>query len=104
MVFEMRTYTIKIGQLNNYIKHFENIGMPIISKYATLIGYWHTEFGELNQVIHIWSYKDLNDRTIKRQELYKDESWLTKFIPNAMLMLEKQESKILNAVDFSPIK
>ncbi|AXX92142.1 NIPSNAP family protein [Malaciobacter molluscorum LMG 25693] len=104
MIFEMRTYTIKIGQLNNYIKHFENIGMPIISKYATLIGYWHTEFGELNQVIHIWSYKDLNDRAIKRQELYKDESWLTKFIPNAMLMLEKQESKILNAVDFSPIK
>ena len=55
MIFEMRTYTIKIGQLNNYINHFEHVGMPIISKYATLIGYWHTEIGELNQVIHIWS-------------------------------------------------
>ena len=104
MIFEMRTYTIKIGQLNNYINHFENVGMPIISKYSTLIGYWYTEIGELNQIIQIWSYKDLNERSKKRQELYENDSWLTDFIPNAMLMLEKQESKIINAVSFSPIK
>ncbi len=104
MIFEMRTYTIKIGELNNYISHFEQVGMPIISKYSTLIGYWHTEIGELNQVIHIWSYCDLNERAEKRAELYKDESWLTDFIPKAMFMLEKQESKILSAANFSPIK
>jgi len=104
MIFEMRTYTIKIGQLNNYINHFESVGMPIISKYSTLVGYWYTEIGELNQIIQIWSYKDLNERSEKRQELYKNDSWLTDFIPNAMLMLEKQESKIINAVSFSPIK
>ncbi|SIO95909.1 NIPSNAP family protein [Vibrio spartinae] len=104
MIFEMRIYTIKIGQLNNYINHFETIGMPIISKYATLVGYWHTEIGELNQVIHIWSYHDLNERSQKRIELYKDSEWLTEFIPEAMNMLEKQESKILSAANFSPIK
>ena len=104
MIFEMRTYTIKIGQLNNYINHFESVGMPIISKYSTLVGYWHTEIGELNQIIQIWSYKDLNERAEKRQELYRNDSWLTDFIPNAMLMLEKQESKIISAASFSPIK
>ena len=104
MIFEMRTYTIKIGQLKNYINHFESVGMPIISKYSTLVGYWYTEIGELNQIIQIWSYKDLNERSEKRQELYKNDSWLTDFIPNAMLMLEKQESKIINAASFSPIK
>ncbi|GGE48775.1 NIPSNAP family protein [Halopseudomonas oceani] len=104
MIFEMRTYTIKIGRLNNYINHFEKIGMPIISKYATLVGYWHTEIGELNQVIHIWSYNDLNERAQKRDELYKDAEWLSEFIPEAMNMLEKQESKILSASNFSPIK
>lgn len=62
MIFEMRTYTIKIGQLKNYINHFESVGMPIISKYSTLVGYWYTEIGELNQIIQIWSYKDLNER------------------------------------------
>jgi hypothetical protein len=104
MIFEMRTYTIKIGQLNNYIKHFEQNGMPIISKYVTLIGYWYTEIGELNQIIQIWSYDDLNERSAKREELYRDTSWLCEFIPKAMEMLEKQESKIITPSNFSPIK
>nr|WP_321458314.1 NIPSNAP family protein [uncultured Cohaesibacter sp.] len=104
MIFEMRTYTIKIGKLKDYIDHFEKVGMPIISNYATLVGYWHTDIGELNQVIHIWSYSDLNDRAKKRKELYQDNAWLTEFIPSAMEMLEKQESKIISAANFSPIR
>lgn len=104
MIFEMRTYTVKIGQLNNYINHFEEVGMPIISKYATLIGYWQTEVGELNQVIHIWSYSDYNQRAEKRAELYQNTAWLNEFLPKAMQMLEKQQSKILTPANFSPIK
>lgn len=104
MIFEMRTYTIKVGRLKSYIEHFEKVGFPIISKYATLVGYWYTEIGELNQVIHIWSYDDLNDREQKRGELYKDSLWLSEFIPSAMEMLEKQESQIISAANFSPIK
>ena len=83
MIFEMRTYTIKIGQLKNYINHFESVGMPIISKYSTLVGYWYTEIGELNQIIQIWSYKDLNEGLVKSIEHffehYKDlepEKWV----------------------------
>lgn len=73
MIFEMRTYTIKIGKLSEYINHFKIVGMPIISKYAQLISYQHTESGELNQIIHIWSYNDLNERALKREELQKYE-------------------------------
>ena len=104
MVFEMRIYTVKIGKLGEYIDHFAKVGMPIISKYAQLIGYWHTESGELNQIIHIWSYNDLNERALKREELYKDEDWLKNFIPKALPMLEKQESKMITPSSFSPIK
>jgi len=100
----MRTYTIKIGKLNQYISHFEKVGLPIIQKYGTLVGYWSTDIGELNQVIHIWAYDDLNTRAQKRQELYQDPDWLRDFIPEAMDMLEKQENKILSPAVFSPIK
>jgi len=100
----MRTYTIKVGKLNRYISHFEQVGLPIIQKYAKLVGYWTTDIGELNQVIHIWAYDDLNTRAQKRQELYQDPDWLRDFIPEAIDMLEKQENKILSPVAFSPIK
>lgn len=104
MYFEMRTYTIKIGKMNDYITLFQNIGLPIISKYAKLIGYWQAESGELNQIIHIWAYESLDDRIQKRQALYQDKEWLTAFIPEALPMLEKQESRILIPSSFSPIQ
>ncbi|WP_230479054.1 NIPSNAP family protein [Gibbsiella quercinecans] len=104
MFYEMRIYTVKIGKLANYIKLFEDVGLPIISKYSKLIGYWQTESGELNQVIHIWEYDSLDVRVKKRQQLYQDKRWLTDFIPLALPMLEKQESRILVPSSFSPIK
>ncbi|HXP96018.1 MAG TPA: NIPSNAP family protein [Telmatospirillum sp.] len=104
MYFEMRTYTIHMGKLKEYLKHFEEVGLPIISKYATLVGYWYTDIGELNQLIHIWAYESLDDRVKKRAALYQDQDWQTKFMPKALPMLEKQENKILLASDFSPIR
>ncbi len=104
MVYEMRTYTVKCGKLSDYIKHFEAVGLPIISKYSKLIGYWYTDIGELNQVVHIWEYKDLNIRAERRNALYNDPDWVDKFIPIALPMLVKQESRIMYATIFSPIK
>ena len=34
MVHEMRTYTIKVGKLQEYLHLFEEVGLPIISKYS----------------------------------------------------------------------
>jgi hypothetical protein len=104
MIYEMRTYTIKIGKLHEYLKHFEEKGLPIISKYSKLVGYWYTEIGELNQIVHIWEYQGLDQRAENRAALYRDPEWLEKFIPTAQPMLEKQESRIMYAANFSPIQ
>lgn len=104
MYFEMRTYTIRPGKVKDYLKHFETVGLPIISRYAKLIGYWYTEIGELNQLVHIWAYESLDDRSQKRAALYKDPEWVANFLPVAGPMLEKQENKILLPAEFSPIR
>ncbi|WP_172118850.1 NIPSNAP family protein [Halomonas hibernica] len=104
MYYEMRTYTIQIGKMKDYLAHFEEFGLPAISKYAQLVAWWYTEIGELNQVIHVWAYESLDDRTSRRAALYKDEDWLNKFMPKAFPMIVKQESKLLLAANFSPIK
>ncbi len=100
----MRTYTIKIGKLPEYLKLFEEVAMPIISKYAKLVGYWYTDIGELNQIVHIWEYESLDERRKRRTELYEDPDWVQNFLPLAGPMLEKQETKIMYAANFSPIK
>lgn len=104
MYFEMRTYTIRPGRIGAYMDHFESVGLPILQRYAELVGYWFTDIGELNQVIHIWRYDSLDQRALKRKALYDDAEWKTDFLPKALEMLEKQESKIMYATSFSPIK
>jgi hypothetical protein len=104
MYFEMRIYTIRPGMLSDYMAHFENIGLPIIKRYAELVGYWYTDIGDLNQVIHIWRYESLDQRTARRKKLFEDREWQSKFLPDAMRMLEKQENRIMHAAGFSPIK
>ncbi len=104
MYFEMRTYTIRTGMINEYMSLFEKVGLPILERYSELVGYWYTDIGELNQVIHIWRYESLDRRTIQRRKLYEDPDWKSKFLPDAMRMLEKQENKIMHAASFSPIK
>jgi hypothetical protein len=104
MYYEMRTYTLQVGKVKQYQKHFEEVGLPIISKYTTLVGWWSTEIGELNQVIHIWAYSSLDARTERRAALYQDPQWLNDFVPTAFPMLLKQESVLMNAASFSPIR
>lgn len=104
MYYEMRTYTVRPGKVKDYLKHFEDVGLPILSRYAKLIGYWHTEIGELNQLIHIWAYDSLDQRAERRAALYQDPDWQANFLPHAMSMLEKQETKILLPAAFSPLK
>ncbi|PLT33479.1 NIPSNAP family protein [Bacillus sp. V5-8f] len=104
MIYEMRTYTIKIGKMQEYLHALEETGLPIITKYAKLIGFWTTEIGELNQAIHIWEYESLDIRAERRKALYNDTEWVEGFVPKLLPLLDKQESKILNPTAFSPIK
>ena len=59
MIYEMRTYNVKPGLLPAYLKLFNDIGLPERKPHNNLVGFWFTEIGELNQVIHIWKWDSL---------------------------------------------
>ncbi len=42
-----------------------------------LIGFFFTEIGVVNQVVHIWAYESLDDRLARRARMAQDERWLT---------------------------
>jgi hypothetical protein len=104
MIYEMRTYRLKVGTMQKYLKQFEEKGLPIVGKYCTLVGYWTVESGLLNRVIHIWSFKDLEDRRRAREKWWQDKDWTEGYVPLAVPMVESQESIILTAANFSPLQ
>ncbi len=104
MIYEMRTYQLKVGVLQRYLEQFGTIGLPIVERYCKLIGYWSVESGQLNRVIHIWEFASLEQRRQAREQWWSDPEWLDKYLPLALPFAESQESVILTAAPFSPIR
>ena len=58
MIVEERCYTVKPGTVHVYYQDYDPRGLKIQTRIlGNLIGYFHTEIGELNQIVHLWGYE-----------------------------------------------
>ena len=48
---------------------------PARAKLSRIAGFWRTEVGTLNQIIHIWPYKDMAERDRIRAEAIAAGNW-----------------------------
>jgi hypothetical protein len=97
MIFEMRTYLMKPGSIPEVEKRWA-AALPAREKLSPLGGFWRSEVGTLNQIIHVWPYKDLNERDAIRAKAVELGIWP----PKAAEFILEMESKILHAAPFSP--
>lgn len=75
MIYEFRTYDLKprtLGQYDATLKKSLSAGRL---EHSRLFGYWYSEFGLLNQALHIWPYDDLQQRTEVREEVNGIDFW-----------------------------
>jgi hypothetical protein len=99
MIYELRTYTLSPGSLPRYLKLTSEVGRAIRGdRYGKLEGFWSTEFGTLNQVVHLWNYPDLNERDRLRGELARNEDWTKGYLPQIRGFLVAQQNRILSPV------
>ncbi len=103
MIFEHRTYRVTPGKGPEFLKLYEDTCLPVITRYATLIGCWLTESGTLNAVVFIWAYDDLGHRTVQRTKLGQDPEW-GPAVGHLLPYLVHQESFFLTPAAFSPTK
>ncbi|RDK06296.1 NIPSNAP family protein [Cupriavidus lacunae] len=103
MLVEMRTYTTHPGKWRDYLALYEADGLQIQKRIlGRMVGYYRTETGALNQVIHMWGYRDMNEREERRTVLMDDPDWKS-YVVKMLPLLRSQESKILvPAAFFSP--
>jgi hypothetical protein len=99
MIYELRTYTVKPGAVGDMVKAASTVSRDIRKDdYGKLEGYWVTEIGPLNQVMHLWSYTDFNERARLRGELAKNPRWTGEYIPVIRPLLVRQDIRLLNGV------
>ncbi len=99
MLYELRTYTLKPGSVGDMVKAASTVSLSIRGNdYGKLEGYWFTEIGPLNQVLHLWSFKDFEERARLRGELAKNSRWTGEYLPLIRPLLMLQEVRFLNAI------
>ncbi len=96
MIYEVRTYTLKPGNVAQFEENFAK-SLPAREKYSKLGAFWHTDIGPLNQVIHVWPYESVDERNRIREEARQDPDWPPRNDPDIYV---KQESEIWNPAPF----
>lgn len=104
MIVEMRSYSLKPGSVGEWLRLYEAMGLPIHTEIlGNLVGYFHTEIGDVNEVIHMWGYETFEDRQQRRARLSKNVDWHA-FLSQALPLIRTQQIKLLNCAPFSPIR
>src|ERR1700716_1467155 len=99
MLYELRTYTVKPGTLGDMVKAASTISRDIRGdNFGKLEGYWLTEIGPLNQVLHMWSFASFEDRAKLRAELAKTPRWGGEYVPLIRPLLIRQDVRLMNAI------
>jgi hypothetical protein len=102
MIVEVRTYTVKPGKTAEYLRLYQSQGLAVQSHHlGRLLGYYESEVGNLNQIIHMWAYDDYTDRDRRRAALFSDQRWLT-LVAQLYELIDHMENKIVTPTSFSP--
>src|SRR6201991_3786937 len=99
MIYELRTYTVKPSTLGDIVKAASTVSRDVRGdNFGKLEGYWFTEIGPLNQVMHMWSYSSYDERAKLRAELAKNPRWTGEYLPLIRPLLVRQDIRLLNAI------
>ncbi|MFY0682734.1 MAG: NIPSNAP family protein [Thalassovita sp.] len=102
MIVEERIYSLQIGAVPQYLKLYEAEGLaiqrPILGR---LVGYFSSDIGALHQIVHMWAYTDMQERSERRAQLIADPRW-TEYVKTIRPLQISQENKILIPAPFSP--
>ena len=100
MYVEERIYTLQVGTAAQYFKNYEEFGMKVQLKHLPhMVGYYTTEAGELNLVIHLWAYDDLNQRERCRTALFADPEWQS-YRPKIHPLILQMDTRMMKCAPF----
>ena len=100
-LFEIRSYTLAPGALPGMMERWATKINERV-KLSPLVGAWYSEFGGLNKWVHIWAYKDANERHRIRSEAVARGVWPPGGAASGLVL--KQENKLVMPAVFSPLR
>jgi len=106
MLIEERCYVIKPEYTTAaYLQVYKTTGALELQKriLGNMLGYFTTEVGELNALVHLWGYDSFEERARRRTLLGAEVSWQD-YLKKIRPMLQSMNNRLLVPTDFSPIR
>jgi NIPSNAP len=104
-LYELRTYTLRVGTMAEAVKLDQEIGFPALQKGShdkKLIGYFQGDTGTINQIVHLWKFDDDADRRTHWAAVYANKDFVEGFASKFRPLLMTQEVKLLQAAPWGP--
>jgi hypothetical protein len=100
-IYEIRMYSYAAGTIPGMMERWAE-KLPERLKLSPLVAAWYSEFGALNKWVHIWAYKDANERARIRAEAVAKGIWPPgQATPGALLQMQNW---LVVPAAFSPLK
>lgn len=105
MIVEERCYVLRMPWgPQEYLALYEAEGLAVQrDTLGRLLGYFHTEVGGLNSMVHLWGYDSFEDRMRRRAALAADPRWQS-YLTRIRPMIESMSNRLLVPTSFSPIR
>lgn len=95
-LYEYRVYSLQPEHFPAFMK-LTNESMHMRTAHSKLLGYFLSEIGGVNEVVHLWEYDSLPARQQVREALVKDSAWMEGYMAKMRPMLQRQENSLMVA-------
>jgi hypothetical protein len=101
MLYDMRTYDLRAGALQDYMTAVRDVAVKVREDYGVrLAGWYYTDVGTLNRVVHIWAYRDYAHFGEAREQVRADPRWTGEYLPRVKGMIVRQKDALMRGADF----
>jgi hypothetical protein len=78
MLFDLRTYRCRPGTMTSQLELYATDGFAAQSRHlGAPLFYGVVETGDINAYVHLWRFRNAEDREQRRAALYADDEWLS---------------------------
>jgi hypothetical protein len=104
-LYELRTYTLRVGTMAEAVKLYQEFGFPALQKGQhdkKLVGYFQADTGTINQLVHLWRFDDDADRRAHWAAVYANTDFVEGFAVKLRPLLMTQKVKLLREAPWGP--
>ncbi len=104
IIYEKRTYSIRVGQMPEILKLYSEEGYPVLESEGfttSLVGYFVSDTGRLHQLMHIWRFENDEARRAFWARLYASEKFMA-VAAKLRPLIDTQEVQLFTSAPWGP--